>query len=70
LTSATNVLTVGGAILGLRCAQNTRHIFTISGVVTGLTPGTYEFGMAGYDSLYPEDWNYNEYGYVTYLLME
>lgn len=62
-TAAPNPL--GGAILGLHCLQNTRQIYSISGTVTGLAPGTYRFGMVGTGA----NWNSNEYGYVTYMLV-
>lgn len=69
LSGSANLNTVGGGIFGLRCAQNTRQTVAISGVVTGLAPGTYVFGMAG-GSSNPANWNNNEWGYVTYILME
>jgi hypothetical protein len=67
LTSAPSISTVGGGILGLRCASNTRQTYTISGYVTGLAPGTYVFGMAG-SSSDSANWNSHEYGYVTILV--
>lgn len=66
LTTGT-VTAVGGGILGLRCASNTRQTYTISGYVTGLTPGTYVFGMLG-NSSDTANWNSHEFGYVTILV--
>jgi hypothetical protein len=70
LVGATSVSTVGGWIYDLRCAQNTRQTYSLSGVVTGLAPGMYEFGMGAECIGTPANWNYNEYGYVSYILME
>ncbi|MBK7763127.1 MAG: hypothetical protein IPI46_07105 [Bacteroidetes bacterium] len=62
------IISLGGGIFDLRCLQNTRQTYTITGFVTGLTPGTYTFGMAGSSSSL--NWNNNEYSYVTILVME
>lgn len=59
----------GGGMFGLRCAQNTRQTYTVSGFITGLAPGTYNFGMVGSSSDFA-NWNNNEWGYVTAMLME
>ncbi len=69
LSSDTSPTTLGSGMYGLRCAQYTRQTYTVTGVVSGLTPGTYTFGLVGssYDYM---NWNYNEYGYVSYILME
>lgn len=69
LSGIVNPNVLGGGIFNLRCAQNTRQTVAISGVVTGLAPGTYVFGMAG-SSSNAANWNNNEWGYVTYILME
>lgn len=57
------ITTVGGGIFGLTVGQNQRTTFGISGIISGLTPGVYEVGMAG--SSTSANWNNNEWGYVT-----
>jgi hypothetical protein len=52
----------------LRCPQNTRNIYSISGVISGLPAGTYNVGMAGNASPAAAHWNNNEWGYVTALV--
>ncbi|MCI0364016.1 MAG: hypothetical protein L0219_09065 [Phycisphaerales bacterium] len=59
--------TVGGGIFGLRVPQNTRFTFGMSAIISGLAPGTYEVGLAGRDTTSPENWNSNEWSYVTAL---
>jgi hypothetical protein len=66
LTSGTSPTSVGGGIFGIQCLQNTRQIVSVNGVITGLTPGNYFFGMVGTSS--SANWNNNEWGYVTYIL--
>lgn len=60
---------IGGGMLGLSCAPNTRQTYAINGVFSNLPPGIYEFGMGGYSSN-AVNWNNNEWGYVSYILME
>lgn len=59
----------GGGIFGLSCAPNTRQTYSINGVFSNLPPGIYEFGMGGYSSN-AANWNSNEWGYVSYILMD
>ncbi|HQQ93512.1 MAG TPA: hypothetical protein PLQ93_03080 [Bacteroidia bacterium] len=68
LSTAANITPIGAGMYGLACLQNTRQVLTISASVNGLSPGTYYFGMAGV-STSSTDWNWNEYGYVSYILM-
>jgi hypothetical protein len=60
---------VGGGVLGLRAAADSRHLFTLSATVTGLAPGTYQFGLCGY-STDAASWNFNEFGYTTALVSQ
>jgi hypothetical protein len=59
-----SLIPVGGGVMGLRVAADSRHLFTLSATVTGLAPGTYHFGLCGYSSD-AGSWNSNEYGYTT-----
>jgi hypothetical protein len=58
---------LGIGIDGLTVAQNQRHTFGLSGVLTGLAPGTYAVGMCGVVQTggSAANWNWNEYGYTT-----
>lgn len=60
--------TIGGGIYNLQCAQSTRQTYTVTGVITGLNPGTYNFGMAGDDDG-NGNWNLNEYSYVSVMVV-
>jgi len=55
---------LGGGVMGLRAAPDSRNLFTLSATVTGLAPGSYRFGLCGYSSD-AGSWNYNEFGYTT-----
>lgn len=57
----------GGGIFGLTCPANNRMTYTISGIITGLAPGTYQFGMVG-SSATPANWNNNEWSYTSVLV--
>jgi hypothetical protein len=59
-----SVTTVGGGIFGNQVAQNTRVTMGLSAVITGLTPGTYQVGLAG-NSANAANWNNNEFSYTT-----
>jgi hypothetical protein len=59
---------MGAGTFGLRCAQNTRQTYTVTGTVTGLAPGTYYFGVAG-NSTNAANWNNNEYGYQSIFVL-
>lgn len=65
--------TTGLGAWDLQLAQNTRHTFSLSNVLTSLETGTYDVGLCGYvDSraaLPASNWNSNEQGYVTALVM-
>jgi hypothetical protein len=69
LTTGGAVTSVGGGTFGLTCPVNTRSHFTLSAIITGLSAGTYQFGMVGSSSS-PANWNNNEWGYVTVMVFE
>lgn len=62
----------GPATFGLRAAANTRNTYYITGVVTGLAPGTYTFGIAERVTNAADipNWNNNEYGHVSVVVMQ
>lgn len=62
--------TVGSGIYGLRVPQNTRVPFGINGIITNLPPGDYEVGMVGNGYTTFANWNNNEYGYTTALVID
>ncbi len=68
LQGGPTLLTVGGGIFDLTVAQNQRHVFTLSAVVTVPAAGTYQFGMVG-SSVNASAWNNNEWGYVTAVIL-
>jgi len=46
--------------------QNTRLTFTVNGVATGLSAGTYQVGLCGLAT--SANWTNNEYGYTTAIV--
>lgn len=60
--------TAGGGTYGQRVTQNTRVVMGLSARITGLAPGTYQFGLAGRASGSNGAWNSNEWGYTTVLV--
>jgi hypothetical protein len=61
--------TYGGAMLGLTVPQNTRIVFGISAIVESLPAGTHKVGMCATVAT-PTDWNLNEFGYTTVLVLQ
>jgi hypothetical protein len=59
---------VGGGIFGNRVPQNTRIPMGLSAVIDWLSAGSYEVGMVGTDNG-NGNWNSNEYGYVSVLVL-
>jgi hypothetical protein len=57
----------GGGAINLQCPPNTRITFSVNGVITGLSPGTYLFGAVGKSA--STGWNNNEWGHVSAMLM-
>ncbi|USN99963.1 MAG: hypothetical protein H6810_04685 [Phycisphaeraceae bacterium] len=60
--------TVGGGIFNLRVQQNTRVPMGISAVISNLVAGTYDVGMVGDDDG-NGNWNNNEWGYVSVIVL-
>ncbi|KAA0214626.1 MAG: hypothetical protein DYG94_08260 [Leptolyngbya sp. PLA3] len=58
---------IGGGMFNLTSAQNERKTFGINGVLTGLAAGTYEVGMTG--TSVSANWNNNEWGYITVMVI-
>lgn len=59
---------VGGGMWDIRVPQNTRLPFTVSAVISGLPAGSYLVGMAGDDDG-NGNWNNNEWGYVSVIVL-
>lgn len=59
---------VGEGIFDNRVPQNTRITMGLSAVISGLPAGSYEVGMAGDDDG-NGNWNNNEWGYVSVLVL-
>jgi hypothetical protein len=68
LVGGTTPSNYGGGILGLTCLQNTKQIYSINGIISGLPAGTYTVGMTG-SATTPANWNNNEYGYITAMVL-
>ena len=64
--STTNPM--GGGMFGLTAAQNSRHVYSVSGMFTNLTAGTYQVGMCGNSGNFA-NWNNNEWGYTTAMVL-
>ncbi|HXD73164.1 MAG TPA: hypothetical protein VN628_05495 [Vicinamibacterales bacterium] len=68
-TTGSSVVAVGAGSFDYSVPQNIRSSFGMSGVITGLAPGNYEFGMCAQGVSTPANWNNNEYGYVSGMLL-
>ncbi len=67
-TGSTTPIVVGGGSYDYSCPANTRSCYTTTSVITGLAPGTYDFGVAVRVSG-ALNWTNNEYGYISVLLI-
>jgi len=63
------VTSVGAGMLGLSVAQNTRQVFTVTGVTPSLAADTYDVGLCGFSAGFA-NWNSNEFGYVTAFVLQ
>ncbi|MCA9304247.1 MAG: hypothetical protein KC996_09000 [Phycisphaerales bacterium] len=59
---------IGGGMFNLQVPAGSRIPFGISAIISGLGTGTYEVGMAGDDDG-NGNWNNNEWGYTTVLIL-
>jgi len=64
-----NLVPVGGGVMSLRAAADSKHLFTLSATITGLPAGSYHFGLCGF-STDGGSWNSNEYSYTTVLVTQ
>ena len=69
LTGGTTPTTIGGGSYGFTCPANNRSSFSVTSVITGLTPGTYDFGAAVSVGTIGQ-WVNNEFGYVSAIVIE
>jgi len=60
---------VGAGMFGLTIPANQRHIFSVAGITPPLAAGTYNVGMCG-NAGTPANWNNNEWGYVSALVLQ
>jgi hypothetical protein len=60
------ITTVGGGAFGMTAAQNQRHLYGLSAVITGLPAGTYDVGLCGSSS--STNWNFNEWAYTSAMV--
>jgi hypothetical protein len=58
-----------GGIFGLRVAQNTRQLFSLSAVIANLEPGTYQVALCG-SSTNAASWNSNDFGYTSAIVTQ
>lgn len=68
LSTATTPTASGNGIYGIQCSQNSRTPYTVNYVFTGLAAGTYTIGMVC-RSPTPANWNLNEYGYTSVIVV-
>jgi hypothetical protein len=60
---------IGGGVLNNRIQQNDRIVMGLSGIISGLAPGTYQVGLAA-KSTDAANWNSNEYSYTTAIILQ
>ena len=61
------VTTFGGGSLGHALPANTRVLYEMNAVITGLPAGTYNVGLCGLSAA-PAPWNSTEWGYTSALI--
>ena len=60
---------LGDGLFNLQLPQDSRVPFSINGIITGLAAGTYEVGMVGRNNG-GTDWNSNDYGYTSAIVLD
>lgn len=61
---AAAIVSHGSGVFDLDAAQNSRQLYGLSHVYTGLPAGAHVVGLCG-SSTSPATWNHNEYGYIS-----
>jgi hypothetical protein len=71
LTPGGPVTSLNGGTFNLTAYANSRHTYSVNGVITGLAPGTYNVGCVGTISSAVQipNWNNNEWGSVTAVVL-
>lgn len=67
--SGGSLVTIGSGMFGLSVVQNTRQLFTVPGVTPPLPADTYEVGLCGLSAA-AANWNSNEFGYVSAMVVQ
>jgi hypothetical protein len=62
------ILVLGSGMIGNRVTRSTRQPFALSGIITGLTAGSYEVGLVGGSS--NTHWDNNGSGYTSALVFQ
>jgi hypothetical protein len=57
----------GGGLVGLTAPPNSRNLYGVNTVITGLNTGTYTVGMCGGVPI-PGVWNNNDNGYISVIV--
>jgi len=67
-TATGPIVAIGGGMFGLSVPQNIRQVFSMSAIAGPLAAETYEVGLCGLAGA-PANWNSNEFGYVSALVI-
>jgi hypothetical protein len=65
--AGSQITTIRSEILGLTAAPNSRQLYSLSAVHSGLTAGSYEFGLCGRSS--SSAWTSNDWSYTTVMVL-
>jgi hypothetical protein len=66
--STGSLTTIGAGIFGLTCPANSRQEYSISGIFTAPTSGTYQVGPCGYSTQGTSTWTNNEWTYISVIV--
>ena len=67
LSTSSSIFAMGNGLVGLTCPINTKLVYSVTGTITGLTPGLYQFGMIGSTS--DVNWVNNDYNSATVMVI-